>query len=108
MTISPIWREVTSDSASVSSRRWMPLTMRSTRSSSTGRLRSAMRMERESFSRSKGTRRPSLLSTVSSRSCTRSKVVKRLWQPGQERRRRMAAPSSAGRLSFTCVSSRPQ
>ena len=40
----------------------------------------------------------------SSRNCTRSKVVKRPPQSGQWRRRRMAEPSSEGRLSFTWVS----
>src|SRR5215831_8067613 len=46
--------------------------------------------------------------TVSSRSCTRSKVVKRAAQFGQKRRRRIAPRSSVGRESFTWVSSAPQ
>src|SRR4051812_24789408 len=78
------------------------------RSASTGRLRKAMRMERSNLSRSKGSREPALLITVSSRSCTRSKVVKRAPQPGQKRRRRIAELSSVGRESFTWVSSLPQ
>ena len=44
---------------------------------------------------------PIMAITESSRSCTRSKVVKRPPQSGQARRRRMAAPSSEARLSFT-------
>ncbi len=51
-----------------------------------------------------GMRRPDRLSTVSSRSCTRSKVVKRPPQAGQNRRRRIAAPSSDGRESLTWLS----
>ena len=82
----------------------MPLTMRSTRSGSTARLRSATSTERISLSRSKGTRRPLRLTTVSSRSWTRSKVVNRPPQSGQTRRRRIAVLSSDGRESFTCVS----
>src|SRR5207248_1477410 len=46
--------------------------------------------------------------TVNSRSCTRSKVVKRAAQFGQNRRRRIAPRSSVGRESFTWVSSAPQ
>src|SRR5579872_6072335 len=91
-----------------SSWRTMPLTMRSMRSSWIGRLRSAMRIERASFSRSKGTRRLSDFTTVSSRSWVRSMVVKRWPQLPQKRRRRIALLSSLGRLSFTCVSSWPQ
>jgi hypothetical protein len=60
------------------------------------------------LSRSKGTRRPERLSTVSSRNCTRSKVVKRPPHSTQTRRRRTAAESSVGRESFTCVSAAPQ
>src|SRR5690606_18245370 len=45
------------------------------------------------------------LMTTRSRNCTRSKVVKRPPHIGHTRRRRMTAPSSAGRESFTCVSS---
>jgi hypothetical protein len=45
---------------------------------------------------------------VSSRSWTRSKVVKRDPQAGQNRRRRIEAPSSVGLESFTWVSSWPQ
>src|SRR5665213_2756453 len=86
----------------------MPVTMRSTRSASTGRLRSAWLSERSSLSRSKGSRRPFFFTTTSSRSCTRSKVVKRPPHSGQWRRRRMAELSSEGRLSFTWLSSCPQ
>ena len=86
----------------------MPLTIRSTRSGSTGRLRSATWTERISLSRSNGTRRPLRLSTISSRSWTRSKVVKRPPQSGQTRRRRIEVLSSDGRESFTWVSGLPQ
>src|ERR671930_231178 len=47
------------------------------------------------------------LRTVSSLSCTRSNVVKRKLQDRQTRRRRIAAESSVGRESFTCVSRLP-
>src|SRR3954447_26054655 len=58
MTSWPIsWLGI-SFSPDASSWRTMPLTMRSSRSSSTGRLRMAMRMERASLSRPNGTRRP--------------------------------------------------
>jgi hypothetical protein len=67
-------------------------------------LRSAIDSERSSLSRSKGARRPLRLRTISSRNCTRSNVVKRKPQARQMRRRRMAAESSVGRESFTCVS----
>ena len=108
ITISPTCLEGMSFSPDASSWRTSPVTIRSMRSSGTGRLRSAMRTERASLSRSNATRRPSDLTTVSSRSCTRSTVVKRWPQPMQNRRRRMAAASSAGRLSFTWVSVWPQ
>src|SRR5215472_4595361 len=65
-------------------------------------------MERSSLSRSKVSRRPFFLTTTSSRSWTRSTVVKRPPHSGQCRRRRIAEFSSVGRLSFTCVSSCPQ
>jgi len=42
--------------------------------------------------------------TVSSRSCTRSKVVKRKLHDMQTRRRRITDESSVGRESFTWVS----
>src|SRR5258707_14759941 len=42
--------------------------------------------------------------TVSSRSCTRSRVVRRNWQAMHTRRRRITAESSVGRESFTWVS----
>ena len=58
--------------------------------------------------RSNGSRRFSDLITVSSRSWARSKVVKRAPQSSHCRRRRIAEPSSAGRLSFTWLSSWPQ
>src|SRR6185295_17083145 len=64
--------------------------------------------ERGSLSRSNGRRRPLRLMTTSSRSCTRSKVVKRKLHDKQTRRRRIAAESSVGRESFTCVSREPQ
>src|SRR5262245_31083883 len=80
----------------------------SIRSCSTGRLRSAICTERSSLSRSNGTRRPLRLITISSRSCTRSNVVKRKLQDKQTRRRRMTDESSVGRESFTCVSRLPQ
>src|ERR1044071_1618345 len=79
-------------------------TIFSTRSGSTGRLRKDICSERTSLSRSKGTRRPLRLITVSSRNCTRSKVVKRKLQARQTRRRRMTDESSVGRESFTWVS----
>src|SRR5262245_47834807 len=73
-------------------------------SGATGRLRSAICTERSSLSRSNGTRRPLRLITVSSRSCTRSKVVKRKLHAMHTRRRRMTELSSVGRESFTWVS----
>ena len=57
-----------------------------------------MLIERLSLSRSNGSRWPSFLTTVRSRSWTRSKVVKRAPQLSHWRRRRIAAPSSLGRL----------
>src|SRR5580698_10838325 len=74
------------------------------RSGSTGRLRQAFWIERNSLSRSNGTLRPARLITVSSRSCTRSNVVKRKLQVRQTRRRRITDESSVGRESFTWVS----
>src|SRR3954464_6448949 len=82
-------------------------TVCSMRSGSTLRLRNAISNERASLSRSNGTRRPLRLMTVSSRSCTRSNVVKRNWHDRQTRRRRIAAESSVGRESFTWVSRLP-
>ena len=61
----------------------MPLTTRSVRSGSTGRLRQATCMERASLSRSNCTRCPFFFTTVSSRNWTRSNVVKREPQDGQ-------------------------
>src|SRR5579863_10461157 len=92
----------------VSSSRTIFDTIWSIRSGSTERLRSAICTERNSLSRSNGARRPLRLITVSSRSCTRSKVVKRKLQARQKRRRRMTEESSAGRESFTWVSRLPQ
>src|SRR6267154_8415 len=100
--------EVISLSPMLSSSRTIFDTSSSTRSGSTGRLRSEIASERISLSRSNGTRRPLRLMTTSSRSCTRSKVVKRKLQVRQTRRRRIAAESSVGRESFTWVSSDPQ
>jgi hypothetical protein len=60
------------------------------------------------LSRSNGSLTPFFLTITSSRSCTRSNVVKRDPQDGQKRRRRIAPPSSVGRESFTWVSSWPQ
>ena len=71
-----------------STSRTMPLTMRSIRSSSMPRLRVAIMIERLNLSRSNGTRLPSRLITVSSRSWMRSKVVKRAPQALHCRRRR--------------------
>ena len=67
--------------------------------------RVAIRTERSSLSRSKASRRPFFLITISSRNCTRSKVVNRAPQPSHWRRRRIAALSSVGRESFTWLSS---
>src|SRR5438445_3356322 len=104
MTISPIVSEEISLSPWLSSSRTILDTAWSTRSGSTGRLRSAICTERKSLSRSNGTRRPLRLITRSSRSCTRSKVVKRKLQARHTRRRRMTEESSVGRESLTCVS----
>src|SRR5271165_3620520 len=95
---------VTSFSPRFSRSRTIRDTVCSTRSGSTLRLRNAITTERASLSRSNGTRRPLRLITDSSRSCTRSKVVKRNPQARQRRRRRIAAESSVGRESFTWVS----
>src|SRR5579883_3314280 len=95
---------VTSFSPRLSSSRTILDTVCSTRSGSTLRLRTAMAIERASLSRSNGTRRPLRLMTTSSRSCTRSKVVKRKPQARHSRRRLIAAESSVGRESFTWVS----
>ena len=65
-------------------------------------------MERSSFSRSNGERRPERLSTISSRSCTRSKVVKRPPHEAHSAAGGSTAPSSDGRKSFTWVSGFPQ
>ena len=100
--------EVISLSPMLSSSRTIFDTSCSTRSGSTGRLRNEIDSERISLSRSNGTRRPLRLITTSSRSCTRSKVVKRKLQVRQTRRRRIAAESSVGRESLTWVSSDPQ
>ena len=66
-----------SGSPPLSSSRTIAETSFSMRSGSTGRFRKPICSERTSLSRSNGTRRPLRLMTVSSRSCTRSKVVKR-------------------------------
>src|ERR1700692_4539718 len=93
-----------SASPPLSSSRTIGETLFSTRSGSTARLRSEICTERTSLSRSNGTLRPLRLITVSSRSCTRSKVVKRKLQATHTRRRRITAESSVGRESFTWVS----
>src|SRR6202047_1137967 len=93
-----------SASPPLSSSRTIAETIFSTRSGSTGRLRSEICSERTSLSRSTGTRRPLRLITVSSRNCTRSKVVNRKLQAMHTRRRRITAESSVGRESFTWVS----
>src|SRR4051812_19420165 len=93
-----------SASPPLSSSRTIADTIFSTRSGSTGRLRREICKERTSLSRSKGTRRPLRLITVNSRSCTRSKVVKRKLQAMHTRRLRITWESSVGRESFTCVS----
>src|SRR3984893_6929949 len=108
MTKPPIISLGMSVSPELSSCRTSELIIRSTRSGSHGRLRSALEIERASLSRSKGSRWPLFLITVNSRSWTRSKVVKRAPQFGQKRRRRIAPRSSVGRESFTWVSSVPQ
>src|SRR5258708_6199520 len=95
---------VTSFSPRLSRSRTIFDTVCSMRSGSTLRLRSAISTERASLSRSNGSRRPLRLMTVSSRSCTRSNVVKRKLHDRHTRRRRIAAESSVGRESFTCVS----
>src|SRR5258708_18552224 len=95
---------VTSFSPRLSRSRTILDTVCSTRSGSTLRLRTAMAIERASLSRSNGTRRPLRLMTTSSRSWTRSKVVKRKPQARHSRRRLIAEESSVGRESFTWVS----
>src|SRR5205814_2682275 len=92
-------------SPSVSICRCTPLTRRSIRAGSMSRLRQAWPIARASLSRSNGSRLASFLITVRSRSWTRSKVVKRAPQASHWRRRRIAAPSSLGRLSLTWLSS---
>src|SRR5216684_2767623 len=94
----------TSFSPRLSSSRTILETVCSIRSGSTLRLRTAMAIERASLSRSNGTRRPLRLMTTSSRSCTRSKVVKRNPHARHSRRRLIAEESSVGRESFTWVS----
>jgi len=108
MTICPIIEVRISVSPVFSRRRTIPETIWSSCSSETGRFCSAIRTERRSFSRSNTALRPSRLTTISSRSCTRSKVVNRPPHCGQPRRRRTAVSSSAGRLSFTTESEKPQ
>src|SRR6185437_9979431 len=108
MTSSPIMSLGISVSPELSSWRTIELITRSIRSGSTGRFLSEMRIERASLSRSKGSRCAFFFTTVNSRSCTRSKVVKRAAQFGHCRRRRIAPRSSVGRESLTWVSSQPQ
>jgi hypothetical protein len=69
------------------------------------RLRQASVTDCSSLPRSNGSRRSLLLTTVTSRSCTRSKVVKRPPQLSHCRRRRIEVLSSVGRESFTWLSS---
>src|SRR4051794_6138222 len=107
MTVSPMVSWLISLSPRLSSSCTILETVCSMRSGSTLRLRNAISNERASLSRSNGTRRPLRLMTVSSRSCTRSNVVKRNWHERHTRRRRIAAESSVGRESFTCVSRLP-
>src|SRR5215467_91567 len=95
---------VTSFSPRLSRSRTILDTVCSMRSGSTLRLRIAMVTERASLSRSNGTRRPLRLMTTSSRSWTRSKVVKRNPQARHSRRLRIAEESSVGRESLTWVS----
>src|SRR5687768_12107840 len=104
ITAWPIMSAVTS-SPRVSSCLWIPEISRSIRAWSMSRLRQAWPIARSSLARSNGSRLPSFLTTVRSRSWTRSKVVKRAPQPSHCRRRRIAAPSSDGRLSLTWLSS---
>src|SRR3954471_19564707 len=96
--------EETSLSPPLSRFRTIVVTIFSTRSGSTGRLRKEICSERTSLSRSNGTRRALRLVTVSARNCPRSKVVNRKLQAMHPRRRRITAESSVGRESFTCVS----
>src|SRR6202050_4068438 len=96
--------EEISASPPLSSSRTIAETIFSTRSGSPGRLRKETCSERTTLSRSNGTLRPLRLITVSSRNCTRSKVVKRKLQATHTRRRRITAESSVGRESFTWVS----
>ena len=98
----------TSPSAWLSSWRTISLIAMPIASASTSRLRRAISNDRSSFSRSKTDLRPSRLTKVISRICTRSKVVNLASHFPHKRRRRIAPPSSAGRESFTCVSSFPQ
>src|SRR3954452_3725470 len=104
MTVSPMVSWLISLSPRLSSSCTILETVCSMRSGSTLRLRNAISNERASLLRSNGTRLPLRLMTVSSRSCTRSNVVKRNWHDRHTRRRRIAAESSVGRESFTCVS----
>src|SRR4051812_40256655 len=97
----PIRVESISLSPLVSTWRWIEEASFSIRSGGTGRLRQAMAIERSSLARSKDSRRLADFTTVRSRSWTRSKVVKRAPQSSHWRRRRIEAPSSLGRLSFT-------
>jgi hypothetical protein len=69
------------------------------------RVRQAIATDHSNLLRSNGSRSPFFFTTVRSRSCTRSKVVKRAPHASHCRRRRIAAPSSDGRLSFTWLSS---
>jgi len=65
------------------------------------RLRQARATDCSILPRSNGSRLPPDLTTTISRSCTRSKVVKRAPQLSHWRRRRIAVLSSVGRESFT-------
>jgi hypothetical protein len=105
ITISPIACAWTSLSPIVSIWRWMPETSWSSRSCAIPRLRQAMATLASILARLKASRFSSFLTTVTSRSCTRSNVVKRAPQLSHWRRRRIEVLSSLGRLSFTWLSS---
>ena len=106
--MSPSRRDVTScrrrslSSASISS------TMYSISSSGTGRLAHALANPVRSLARSKASRVPSRLITISRKGSRRSYVVNRFPHERHSRRRRMASFPSERRLSITLVSWKSQ
>src|SRR5438270_3629203 len=86
----------------------MRSTAASTSSVGTGRLCSARVKPLRILLVSKSARVPSVLTTCGRRNSAFSYVVKRFWQCGQRRRRRMLSPASDTRESMTCVSVLPQ